>query len=965
VSNRFLDSLASNGASEMVSRISAHDWQRTPLGDSNDWPQSLKVVVRIALSTKHPSFIYWGPEYICLYNDALAALLGPEHHPRALGMPATEAWTEIWPIIGPQLEQVMRGEGATWHESHLVPMLRRRAQDVSWTYSLSPIDDENAPTGVGGVLVLATETTRQVVNEQRAASDRERLAALFDQAPTFMALLEGPEHVFVLANPSYMRLVGNRKVIGLRVADALPEAASQGYVGLLDSVFRTGQAYSAFGSEIGLEKSPGGAVEKRFLDFVYQPMQDASGTVRGVFVVGADVTEREKAEMALGFQEEQLRLATDAADVGLWDVDLVGSHMYWPARVKAMFGISADVPVTLDDYYKGVHPDDKETTLMAFADAVDPKLRCVYDVEYRTIGKEDGVVRWVAAKGRGLFNENGVCTRVIGTAIDITHRKASELRLKELNETLERRVAEALAERKILADIVEETDGLIQVLDLDFRWLATNRANTQEFHLVFGVRPAVGVSMMDALRSQPVHREALRNFWRRALTGERFTVTRDLVDGHGVRRHYEMRFAGLRDKAGAMVGAYQFAYDVTERLREQEKLASVEAALRQAQKMQAVGQLTGGIAHDFNNILQAVRGAFELIRRRTDKPDVVSLAERGLAATTRGATLTAQLLTFSREQALEIVPFPARRQLAEMESLLRTTVGARVTLALELGDDAMWVAADATQLEMAVINLAINARDAMQGEGTLRLAICRVHLVGDVELPDGDYVKLKVSDTGPGMSPEVAARAFEPFFTTKGVGKGQGLGLSQVYGMAKRVGGAVRLAKYDSSGTTVELLFRATASNLTAKPLQRPSAAGEVVHTTRSLRVLVVDDDSDVRTVIVEALATMGHQVLEAENGLQALSFFKRESVECLVLDFAMPGMNGAELAKRVREVRPDVPILFVSGYSDTAAIDAAVGLGSAMLRKPFDMPALALALDKAMKVEAAGRLSQAAVTNS
>ncbi|MDP9043336.1 MAG: PAS domain-containing protein [Pseudomonadota bacterium] len=945
---RFLDSLPETSSGDMATLIRAYDWADNPLGPPADWPPSLRAMVRMALSTRHPVFIFWGPDHICLYNDAYKASLGPEKHPAILGMRGEFAWPESWSVIGPQVRQVIEGHGATWHENQLLPILRNGAlQDGYWTYSFGPIDDERAPSGVGGVLVLVTETTQQVRTEKHQAAERNRLAQLFEQAPTYMALVEGPDHICRLVNPSYQRLVGQRAVVGRPIREALPELVEQGHVALLDTVLRTGETITVPQSKFNL--APGNASGERHVDFVLQPILDGQGRVTGVFIIGADITERRLAEQALLLSEEQLRLATEAAEIGLWDVDLVADRLYWPARVKAMFGISEHEPVSMADYYNGLHPLDREATTEAFARAIDPEARALYDVEYRTVGKEDGRVRWVAAKGRGIFNERGQCVRVIGTAIDISSRKAAEEHLRELNETLERRVAESLAERRLLAEVVEGTNAFVQVVGLDFRWLAINKASADEFFRIFGIRPKVGDNMLELLAHKPEQQDAVRAIWNRALAGENFITIQEFGDPLLDRRHYEMHFSSLRDRSGALIGAYQFVYDVTDRLREQAKLASVEAALRQAQKMQAVGQLTGGIAHDFNNLLQAMRGSFELVRRHASASDAIrSLAAKGLAVSDRAAKLTAQLLTFSREQSFEIRPFSARRQIESMQHMLRSTVGPTMRLTVDLDDDEFWVSADATQFEMAILNLAINARDVMDGDGEISIGLRRVDLTHDPELPSGEYVQLSVTDTGPGMSPEVAARAFDPFFTTKAVGKGSGLGLSQVYGMAQRVGGSARIDTQQGRGTTVRLYFRCAPAEA-AEGRRHDDEPGP---SSDTLKLLVVDDDDDVRSVLVASLKTLGHAVIEAPDGRAGLQALAHHVVDVLVVDFAMSEMNGAEVAKLARQHRPDLPVLFVSGYSETAAIVGAGGIDIPMLRKPFDMPSLAAALRDAVAAQ-------------
>lgn len=293
-----LDFLAGGG--ELGERIRAYPWSQSSLGSPDTWPASLRTTIRIMLTTEHPVFIFWGEKLLCFYNNAYCRSLGPEKHPHMLGQPAQEYWAEIWPIIGPQIEQVMQGATATWHENQLVPIIRHgKLQDVYWTYSFGPIDEPSAPGGVGGVLVLCTETTQQVLTERRMTAERERFAQLFEQAPTFMCMLRGPDFVFEMANPGYMQLIGQRPVIGLTLAQALPETADQGYLQLLNQVYTSGEAFRATGATYTPQNESGASIEKRYVDFVFQPIKDADGKVTGIFVEGADVTQRALADAAL------------------------------------------------------------------------------------------------------------------------------------------------------------------------------------------------------------------------------------------------------------------------------------------------------------------------------------------------------------------------------------------------------------------------------------------------------------------------------------------------------------------------------------------------------------------------------------------------------------------------------------------------------------------------------------------
>lgn len=283
------------GGGEMGALMRIKDWSRSPLGPPQNWPQTLRTAVRLLLTTRHPMFIWWGPRLIQFYNDAYRQSIGPERHPSALGQEGRPCWDEIWHIIGPQIEQVMSGRGATWHENALVPITRNgKLEDVYWTYGYSPIDDPSAGTGVGGVMVMCTETTRDVLTAQRLQNERDQLADLFAQTPSFMAMLRGPRHVFERVNAAYLRLVQQKNVLGKPVAVALPEAAAQGFVQILDRVYASGEAYTAHGAQYTMKSPDGGSTSTHVLDFVYQPIRDASGTVTGIFVEGFDITDRQR-----------------------------------------------------------------------------------------------------------------------------------------------------------------------------------------------------------------------------------------------------------------------------------------------------------------------------------------------------------------------------------------------------------------------------------------------------------------------------------------------------------------------------------------------------------------------------------------------------------------------------------------------------------------------------------------------
>ena len=811
------DLLFLSGGGEMGERLRAFDWPSTPLGDPAGWPQALRTAIRLILNTSHPMYIWWGPQLLCFYNDAYRQSIGPERHPGSLGQPGRRVWDEIWEIIGPQIDQVMAGGQATWQENALVPITRNgRREEVYWTYSYGPIDDEDAPDGIGGVLVVCTETTQQVLAARRADEERDRFAELFEQAPTFMTRLTGPDHRFELANPSYMRLIGDLQVIGRTVRDVIPEAAAQGFIELLDKVYQTGEPYTGVGVRFVSHARSDGEEDERFLDFVYQPMKNATGAVTGIFVVGMDMTDRTRAEALLREQAD---------------------------------------------------------------------------------------------------------------------------RLQSFNESLEASVAVALEERKVLADVVESTDAFIQVSDLDYRFLAINRASADEFQRIFGVRPKVGDSMLDLLAGLPTHQADVKSVWSRALAGEEFTSIGEFGDPGRDRRTYEMKFNTLRDNAGAAIGAFQFVYDVSDRIRDQARLAEAERQLRQAQKIEAIGQLTGGVAHDFNNLLMVILGGLSMIERPGDPARRTRILDGMRQAAERGASLSRQLLTFARRQPLKAEPVDLRSQLQGMRDLLDRALRGDVHVRTSFPGDLWTILVDPAELELVLLNLCVNARDAMPDGGTITISACNAP--GDPER--GDFVRLSVADDGVGMSADVLAHVFEPFFTTKEVGQGSGLGLAQVYGFAEQSGGSVQIESAVGQGAVVVLTLPRTEG--TPMQIEVSAPVGETL-AGASGSVLLVEDDSEVASLVTDMLRELGYDVTRAASADAALgALADARPIDIILSDIMMPGrMSGLDLAREARRRWPGMPVLLTSGYAG-AAMREAGREDVRVLPKPYDIHTLAKTL--------------------
>ena len=356
------------------------------------------------------------------------------------------------------------------------------------------------------------------------------------------------------------------------------------------------------------------------------------------------------------------------------------------------------------------------------------------------------------------------------------------------------------------------------------------------------------------------------------------------------------------------------------------------------QKMESLGRLTGGVAHDFNNLLNVIQGSMDLLLLTNSDEGVQRRAATAKAACARGAKLTGQLLAFARNQSLDLQSLDVGTLFRNVEELARPLLGARVEIACHVDAGAEFVAADANQMEMALLNLAINAHDAMDGQGRITF---RASLPDQLPalLAPADYVRIDVSDNGPGMSPDIAAKVFEPFFTTKGVGKGTGLGLSQVYGMAQQSGGVALVNSVPGQGATIELWLRRASARVVEAPLAKHAA-----HALAGLAILLVEDDDLVRAGMADALVSFGCTVSQAGSGGDGIQALRRARPDILLTDYLMPGMTGAELAAEARTLYPDLPVLVATGYADMGAIEGALGI-NAVLRKPFQLADLASAV--------------------
>lgn len=896
------------------------------------------------------------------------------------------------------------------------------------------------------------------------------------------------------------------------------------------------------------------------------PVRSENGEVTRWIGIAIDIHDRKLAEERLAISEESLRLATEAGEAGTWDLDLISGALNWSERMRAMFGIWSQQSCSMADFYDGLHPDDRERIRAAFAEALDPAMRAPYDVEYRTVGKDDGVVRWVAAKGKGLFDSNGRCVRAVGTALDITARKASEARhifLLTLGDRLRGQgdanavmavASEALGRQLgvsragyaetvdsagqfmhfgrgwsdgsvaqwrgihamdafgpaaadelrrgrtlVLSDVGRDprtsqpetlafytkleaaaavsvslirdgrlsagfyvhsarprvwTDTEVQLIEevAERTWEAVERAHAesavyagqarQSFLLAltdqlrgpgdthellsaasemmgrhFGanrvgyghlhesedvfnydvcwsdgnIPPLLGVFPASAFGAKIVaslrqgHTVMVEDLFAAAISDEpetrktaRDVDTRAILVVPLVRAGKLRSIVYLNSRAPRRWTSEEVALteEVAERTRQviergeaeaalrdlnatletrvkqrTEELLEAEEALRQSQKMEAVGQLTGGIAHDFNNLMTGILGSLDLLQRRLDNGQFDKLqryTSTAMNSAQRAAALTQRLLAFSRRQPLDPKPIEANKLIAGMEELLCRTLGPSIDLHLDLASDLWGTLADPNQLESAILNLAINSRDAMPVGGRLTIETAGIRLDENHarstggEAQAGDYVRITVSDTGVGMTPEVMSRIFEPFYTTKPLGRGTGLGLSMLYGFVRQSGGHVRAQSQVGAGTCFELYLPRYHGGLSAEADAASDAA--IASSGCSGTVLIVEDESAVRALVVETLGDMGYTAAEASDGPSGLCLLQSDlHVDLLVTDVGLPGLNGRQLADAARLRRPQLPVLFITGYAYNVTSDSgALEPGMELMTKPFTIDALA-----------------------
>jgi PAS domain S-box-containing protein len=639
-----------------------------------------------------------------------------------------------------------------------------------------------------------------------------------------------------------------------------------------------------------------------------------------------DITEQKRVS-------EQLRIAQSAGGIGTFEHIAGYGTLTVSQQFCRLFGLHPTKIVPIRTLNNLIHPDDEP--MIDLGDPDGPGSEG--NIEFRLRRADDGVERWLARRGEYVDNIGSSGRRYVGVIFDITDEKETQESLRKANEELSEIARESLRERN---RVWKNSRDLLVVIDTE----GVFRDVSPAWFEILGHPAAevIGKKVLDFVWVED--RELVEPDVKNAMENTHTALETRLTHQDGSPRIISWMTSREEDRI------YAYGRDFTVEKQQKTVLEDTEAQLRQAQKMEAVGQLTGGIAHDFNNMLTGVIGALSIIKRRiaanrTD--DLERFIDAGTASANRAAALTHRLLAFSRRQSLDRQPVDLNDLVASMEDLFRHTLGEQVELLVNLAPGTWKAVTDANQLESAILNLVINARDAMPDGGhltieTTNVVLSEADLARGETLQPGSYVVLAVSDTGIGMSQATIDKAFDPFFTTKPIGQGTGLGLSMIYGFAQQSGGHARIYSQIGLGTTIKLYLpgsledsshEATSSDQDFVP---PRGEGETV--------LVVEDDDSVRMLVVDVLKELGYRVVEATDGTQALAVIEGKGrIDLLVSDVGLPGLNGRQLAEIAIAARPSLKVLFITGYAATAASRSDfLAPGMQMITKPFAIDDLA-----------------------
>ncbi|MDQ1899596.1 PAS domain-containing protein [Paracoccus sp. WLY502] len=826
-------------------------------------------------------------------------------------------------------------------------------------------------------------------------ADLRAILATVLACPTPMYLAWGPE-LISFYNDAY------EPILGYRAKDALGKPFRDLWASIWDDISPLVDRCLAGESQkmvdMRLDLSRNGLPEESYWTFTYSPVIDANGGIAGLICVTGETTDRILAERARAKATERLELAMSSSNsVGIWDWDVIADRLTADSNFANLYGVDPNIAAEgtrVEEFIKGIHPEDRPRVQAEIARTIAAVGK--FSSEYRLLGR-DGTVSWVSAQGQCMAGPDGRCVRMPGVSYDITRLKEAELQLRAAKEEREF-VLEQIARQRTQSDPQEilraSSEALGKRLGVNrvgfYRMIEPRRVRHEASWSDGTLEPLTGSQTTDHYGQ---HADAERRAGRALVFGD----SRQDCDGKLKPYAQEGVLAGicvpLLTSGKWAAGIYLHQADVriwtepeiilakeivqqtwlaieraealislSRRVEEQEaalqqreivlreefeRREAAERQLRQLQKMEAVGQLTGGIAHDFNNMLAVVISGLNLTQRQLARgnADVGAYIEGALDGAGRAAALTQRLLAFSRQQPLEPAVIDANAQVIGLSDMLSRSLGETIVLDTHLQPDLWATKVDRNQLENAIINLAVNARDAMPDGGQVTLETANADLAPaearELGIEPGAYVRIRVLDTGTGMTPEVLAKAFDPFFTTKPTGRGTGLGLSQVYGFIRQSGGHVTITSQVDQGTAVDLYLPRSLDHAarTADDLANDVPLGQPAQV-----ILVVEDEDRVRAFTVASLRDLGYTVLEASSGPAALDILsRRRDVSLLFTDVVMPQMTGPQLVEQARRLRDDLKVVYASGYTgDSSDIDTRVKAGGNFLAKPFSFDQLA-----------------------
>jgi len=817
--------------------------------------------------------------------------------------------------------------------------LRFLHRDGSWRVLEYSLRNVLHNPSIRGIVVNARDVTERKEAESAVRASEERYRGLVNGIPIglFRAL---PDGTILDANDAVVELLG----YGDRLA-VLDANAARAFADPLD-LEHFEEAMARDGKVLGFEtrfvRADGTTVPVRL---TARAVTDSTGKV--IYFDGAveDISQRQAAEEAARKTLELFHLLQRATNDSVYDWDIAAGTLHWNEATHTVFGYSPEqMTPDFDWWVERLHPEDRERITSNLREAIQRGDE-VWTAEYRFL-RGDGTYASVLDRGHIVRSSAGIAIRMIGSMLDVTERKRAEDALRRSEERY-RTIFEYAGDGIFISD---QDGNLVQV---------NERACTMTG---FGREELLAMNVADLIDGDREDNAAFyRDLVRQVLDGGHFNgADRRMRRKDGPSFEYDVNAVAI--ESGLIMSIVR---DISDRARAEEERRRLEEQLRQAQKMEAIGRLAGGIAHDFNNLLTAIQGYAEVLLEGNGLDDASRAGlEQIRQATDRAAKLTHQLLAFSRQQVLQPRIIDLNRTVREIEAMLVRIIGEDIELVTELAQDIAAVQADPGQIEQVIVNLVVNARDAMPTGGRITITTCNAVITPEEAkrhvyfVRPGEYVKLTVEDTGEGMDEEVQARVFEPFFTTKALGKGTGLGLSTVYGIVKQSGGYIWVKSQKGVGTVFDVYLPRVAEPKKAADASADARADRSAEAPRgSETVLLVEDEESVRSLIRKILEQRGYRVLEARSGQEALDLCASYDgpIDLLLTDVVMPEMSGRELAERLLPDRAEIRVLFMSGYTEDAVVRHGIeNTRINFLEKPFSPAALARKVREVLDAQAA-----------